>query len=41
MANKDMDHGEKKQTWSLFVKLTQWSTVIVIALIILLAFFLL
>ena len=37
--NLDMDH--KVETWALFAKLSQWTTVIVIISIILMAFFLL
>ena len=32
MAEEDLDYGEKEDTWSLFVKLTQWGSVIVILL---------
>ncbi|MBL41540.1 MAG: aa3-type cytochrome c oxidase subunit IV [Rhodospirillaceae bacterium] len=41
MTEENLDYEEKEDTWSLFVKLTQWSSVLVIALLILLAFFLL
>ncbi len=41
MADENLDYEEKQDTWSLFVKLTQWSSILVIVLVVLLAFFLL
>ena len=38
---ENLDYEEKQDTWSLFVKLTQWSSILVIVLVVLLAFFLL
>jgi hypothetical protein len=41
MTEENLDLAHKKETWVLFTKLSQWTTVLVVILLILMAFFLL
>ena len=40
MTEKNLDMAHKELTWDRFVKLTQWSVVLVVVTLILMAFFL-